>query len=166
MSVLSYIEYELFDKTFRYMSYQEKRSLMYLISTLLIIVVYCIYVFQLNPDKSLNETTDFKFYGITILLIAPAMIVVNIIAHIVFNIINVIATNKKIPAISDELDQLVELRANRNAYTVFMIGFLLSMATLALEMPPYIMFNTLVGALFAASITWSSSHLYFYRKGF
>lgn len=139
---------------------------MYLISTLLVIMFYCIYVFQVHPDKSLDDATDFKFYGITILLIVPAMILVNIIAHIVFNIINVIATNEKVPAISDELDQLVELRANRNAYTVFMIGFLLSMGTMALGMPPYVMLNSLVAALFAASITWSSSHIYFYRKGF
>lgn len=148
------------------MSYQEKRSIVYLISTLLIFGFYYIYVFQVHPQKSFGDTTDFKFWGITILLIVPAMIVVNIITHIVFNIINAIATREKIPSIEDELDKLVELRANRNAYTTFMLGFMLSMGTQALEMPPYVMFNALVISILAASIMWSSTQFYFYRKGF
>lgn len=148
------------------MSYQEKRSIVYLISTLLIIGFYCIYVFQVHLEKSMNPVTDFKFWGITILLIVPAMIIVNIVTHIVFNIINILATHEKRPSISDELDNLIELRANRNAYAVFMMGFLLSMGTLVLEMPPYIMFNVLVASLFTASIVWSLSQFYFYRKGF
>ncbi len=148
------------------MSYQEKRSCVYLISTLLIMAFYYVYVFRMHPAESLNPATDFKFYGTTILLIMPAMIVVNIITHVVFNILNVIATREKIPSIEDELDKLVELRANRNAYATFMIGFMLAMATLALDMPPVVMFNALVASIFAASIMWSSSQLYFYRKGF
>jgi hypothetical protein len=120
----------------------------------------------MHPEKSLHSPTDFRFWGITILLIVPAQIVVNIVTHIIFNILNTIATREKMPSFSDELDKLVELRANRNAYTVFMIGFLLSMGTLALDMPPYVMFNALVISLFTASIVWSSSQLYFYRKGF
>lgn len=148
------------------MSYQEKRSIVYLISTFLIIGVYCIYVFQMHPDKSLGTPTDFRFWGITILLIVPAQIIVNIVTYIIFKIINTIATREQGPNFTDELDKLVEMRANQNAYLVFMFGFLLSMGSLALNMQPYVMFNILVAALFAASIVWSSSHLYFYRKGF
>ena len=148
------------------MSYQERRSMVYLISTLLIIGFYSVYVFHMHPDKSLNPATDFRFWGITILLIVPAQILVNIVTHIVFNIINTIATREEGPSFADELDKLVELRANRNAYAVFMIGFMLSMGALALEMPPFVMFHMLVASLFTASIVWSTSQFYFYRKGF
>lgn len=148
------------------MSYQEKRSIVYLVSTLLIIGFYCIYVFRMHPEKSLNPVTDFRFWGVTILLIVPAQIVTNIVTHIIFTVVNVATTCEKGPPFADELDHLVELRANRNAYTVFMIGFLLSMGTLALGMPPYIMFNALVASLFTASVVWSVSQFYFYRKGF
>jgi len=148
------------------MSYQEKRSIAFLISTLLIIGLYCIYVFIMHPQESLNPTTDFKFYGITIFLIVPTLIVANIITHIVFNIINTITTRECAPQMTDELDKLVELRVNRNAYNTFMIGFLISMVTLVLEINPYVMLNVLVASLFTASIIWSTSHLYFYRKGF
>jgi hypothetical protein len=147
------------------MSYQEKRSIVYLISTLLIIWIYYIYVFQKHADKSLSSETDFRFWGITILLTVPAQIVVNIITHIVFNIINVIATRETGPSFADERDNLIELKANRNAYIVFMIGFLVSMGTLALDIAPYVMFHLLLASLFAASIMWSCSQFYFYRKG-
>lgn len=148
------------------LSYQEKRSIVYLISTLLIIIIYTIYVFQKHPDKSLNPEPDFRFWGITVLLTVPAQIVVNIITHIVFNIINTIATRETGPSFADERDNLIELKANRNAYIVFMVGFLTAMGTLALDMVPYVMFHLLLASLFAASITWSCSQFYFYRRGF
>src|SRR5690606_22290900 len=125
------------------MSYQEKRSIVYLISTFLIVGLYFVYVFRLYPELSLNTATDFSFWGRTILLLFAALVVINIITLIVFNIINYIATKDEssCATIEDELDRLIELRAVRNSNGVFMIGFMLSVGTLALDMPPYVMFN-------------------------
>ncbi len=148
------------------MTYQEKRSVAYLTSTLIVVVIYCIYVFYFNSERSLNPETDFKFYGITIILILPAMIIVNILTHIVFNVMHTMLTKEKGDHFEDELDKAIELRSNRNAYNTFLIGFLLSMISQALEMPPYVMFNLLVASFLSGSMVWSISHLYFYRKGF
>lgn len=149
------------------MSYQEKRSIVYLTSTILIIALYLVYVLRIYPEVSFNSTTDFSFWGKTILLLFAAMVVINIINHLVFRVINAIATKEEpCVTIEDELDKLVELRAIRNSNGVFMIGFMVSIGTLALGMPAYIMFNMFVASLFASSIIWSSSQLFFYRKGF
>ncbi|MEQ9099510.1 MAG: hypothetical protein RIF36_20810 [Imperialibacter sp.] len=148
------------------MSYQEKRSIVYMVSTLLISAFYYIYIFRLHPEKGLDPTPDFQFWGIAILLIVPTMLLVNFLNHLFFNIANTIATKEKGDSFSDELDKLVAFRADRNAYSTFMFGFLIAMGTQALGMVAYLMFHILIVSLLAASLMWSSSHLYFYRRGF
>ncbi len=145
------------------MSYQKKRNIVYLISTLLIFWFFWLYVFQRYLEGSLNSTNVFSFWGSAILLLIPAQIVVNIILHIVFSIINKIATNEECePSLTDERDQLIELKATRNSYYLFIVGFLLSMGTLVINMPPFVMFNMLVFSLFAAQIIEISSKFYYY----
>lgn len=147
------------------MTYQEKKSIAFLSSTLLVVIVYCLYVFVFNADRSMGPETDFRFYGITILLIIPSMIVSSIIIHIIVGILHKVTTNEDGEMFEDEFDKAIELRANRNAYNTFMLIFLVSMASLALEYPPFVMLNILVDGMFAASLVWSISKLYFYRKG-
>lgn len=150
------------------LSYQEKKSIAYLMSTCLTMVAYYIYAFQIQAEKSLATHADFKFWGTTILLIAPAMIIINIVVHVILEVVHAAANNNCKPesAVEDELDKLVEFRANRNAYATFMFGFLVAMATQTLGWPPAVMFNALAASIFVASLTWSSSQIYFYRKGF
>ena len=147
------------------MTYQEKKSIASLSSTILVILVYCLYVFVFNAERSGGPETDFQFYGITILLIIPGLIVANIIIHIIVGIQHKVSTNEDGEMFEDEFDKAIELRANRNAYNTFMLIFLMSMASLALKYPPYIMLNILVDGMMAASLVWSISKLYFYRKG-
>lgn len=147
------------------MTYQEKKSIASLSSTIVVILWYCLYVFVFNADRSGGPDTDFQFYGITILLIVPGLIIANILIHIIVGIQHKIATNESIESFEDEFDKAIELRANRNAYNTFMAIFLISMASLALRYPPYIMLNILVDGMMAASLVWSISKLYFYRKG-
>jgi len=147
------------------MSFQEKKSLVYMVSTLMLSAIYAYYSFVIYPDRSLSLDTDFKFYGLTILLLVPAMILINIINHIIFYIINKIQTGQEEMDVADELDKSINFRADRNAYATFMVCFLLSMVPLLLEWPVYLMFNILVLGVMAASLVWSSSNIYFYRKG-
>ncbi|MDW3193372.1 MAG: hypothetical protein R8G66_13450 [Cytophagales bacterium] len=147
------------------MTYQEKKSIASLSSTIVVILWYCLYVFVFNADRSAGPETDFQFYGVTILLIIPGMIVANILIHILVGIQHKMATNEDIESFEDEFDKAIELRANRNAYNTFMAIFLISMASLAMSYPPYIMLNILVDGMMAASLVWSISKLYFYRKG-
>lgn len=147
------------------MTYQEKKSIASLSSTILVILVYSLYVFVFNAHRSGGPETDFQFYGTTILLIIPGMILANIIIHIIVGIQHKISTKEDIESFEDEFDKAIELRANRNAYNTFMTIFLISMASLAFSYPPHIMLNILVDGMMAASLVWSISKLYFYRKG-
>ncbi|MCI0713568.1 MAG: hypothetical protein L0154_25655 [Chloroflexi bacterium] len=143
------------------MSYQEKRNILYLISSLLVFTFYWLYVLQLNREGDLESTN----WGIVILVLVPVHVVVNVILEVLFVIINTVTEGEQEPSVVDEFDQSIQLRATRNAYLVFIIGFLIAMGTVALEMPMYVMFNLLVFSFFLTEVVWSTSHLYFYRRG-
>lgn len=144
------------------MSFQEKRNITYLISSFLIFVGYAVYFSRIHHDGHLDSTN----WGVLILLLIPIHIVVNVILHVILIVVSLITTQEDEPPFADELDKSIELRATRNSFYVFMIGFLLAMATTAGDLPQYVMFNVLILALFTIEVVWNVSQLYFYRRGF
>jgi hypothetical protein len=147
------------------MSFQEKRNIVSLISTLLIFTLYCMYVFQRYQEGSLDSTDTFSFWGSVILILIPVSIVAKIIIHIVFNIIYRITTKEEEPSFSDELDKLIELKATRNSHYAFIIGFLLSMGSLVMDTPTYVMFILLILSGFLSEVVGVITQLYLYRRG-
>lgn len=143
------------------MSFQEKRNLVYLLNSFIIYGGYGVYVWQLQQVNRLDSTN----WGVVILLLIPIHIIINIVMHIVFIILNTLITHEEEPSIVDELDKSIEFRAARNAYYVFMVGFLAAMATVAGDLPSYAMFNMFVLSLFVSELTFISTQLYFYRSG-
>lgn len=148
------------------MDNKEKQVLVTAISLVLIFVCYSLYVYHKYIATNFNIVNDFKFWGKTFLILIPVTIVSQIIIHIVFAIINKIVTNEDIPTISDERDKMIDLKALKISHWIFTAGFLLSMATLALGMPPYMMFITLIASGFLSGVVSEIAKLYFYRKGF
>jgi hypothetical protein len=147
------------------MSYQEKKNIVSLISTILIFGFYCLYVFQTYQEGRIDSTDSWSFWGSVILILIPVSIVAKIIIHIVFSIINTIATNEKEPSFSDELDKLIGLKATRNSHYVFTIGFVLSMVPLVMDMSPSVMFIILILSGLVSEVVGIITQLYLYRKG-
>lgn len=147
------------------MSYQEIKNIVSLIATILIFGFYCLYVFQMYPEGSLDQTNTFSFWGSVILILIPVTIVAKIIINILFSIIYRIATKEVEPSFSDELDKLIELKATRNSHYVFIIGFLLSMGSLVLDMTPSVMFLVLFFCGFLSEMVGVITRLYLYRRG-
>ena len=147
------------------LSIQEKQILVSVISSVLILGLYTVYVyryyFAVNPELINN----FRFWGKAFIILIPIAIVVQIVIHIVFSIINKIITQEDMPTMSDERDKLIERKSIRISHWVFTIGFLLSMGSLAIGMQPWIMFVTLICSGFVASIISEIVKFYFYRKG-
>jgi len=147
------------------MCYQEKRSIVSAISTVLIFTFYSIYIYQTYLKGNLTYSHDYEFWGSVILILIPVMILANIVIYIIFSIINKITTNENIPSISDELDKIIELKSTRNSHYTFMFGMLLSMATLTFGLPPMAMFIALTCSMMFACIIGDVSQLYFIRRG-
>ncbi|WP_028612649.1 hypothetical protein [Paenibacillus harenae] len=147
------------------MSYQEKKNIVSLISSLLIFGIYSFYVFQKYQDRSLDQTDAFSFWGAFILILIPVTIAAKIIISIAFSIFYNVTTNEKEPSFADELDKLIALKATRNSHYGFVFGFLLAMGSLVLHMQPSVMFIILICSGLASEIVGVVSQLYYYRKG-
>lgn len=148
------------------MSYQEKRALVSAASTILINMAYAAYMLQRYPQNGSYSSDVFRFWGVFFLILIPVTIVAKIIIHILFSIINTIATKEDEPSVVDERDRIIELKATKNSIYTFGIGFLLAMAALAVDMPPVTMFVVLICTGVVAEIISDLSQFYFYRRGF
>jgi len=147
------------------MGHQEKQSIVSIISSVLIIGIYSMYVYKNYVAGNLEILNDFQFWGKSFLYLIPIAIVVQIVIHIVFAIVNRIVTQEDMPDITDERDRLIELKSIRISHWIFIVGFMLSMGSLALGMKPYIMFLTLLSFGFLASLTSEVAKIIYYRKG-
>jgi hypothetical protein len=148
------------------MSFQERRSLVNLISTILITALYSAYMVQSYPDASPYSPDVFRFWGSFFLILIPVSIVARIVIYIVFYIVNTIATRQEEPTITDERDNLIELKATRYSLYVFGVGVLLAMGSLVIDMPPSVMFIILICAGVVSEMVSEISQFYFYRRGF
>src|SRR5258708_14782067 len=83
------------------MSYQERRAFASLISTILFSAFYIAYLIQHYPAGSAYSSDVFHFWGSTIFILTPVSIVINIVTHILFDIIITMATNERERPFSD-----------------------------------------------------------------
>ncbi len=148
------------------MNYQENRIIGYLISVLLAVGYYSFQVFQKYQEGSFDLTTISSSWGSIALIAIAVQIVLSILMGILFSVIPASTRREKDISLSDERDQLIDLKANRISFSVFGIGFVLAMITLATGLPPLVMFNLIVFSLFAGAISGYVSQLYRYRRGF
>ncbi|MEK4325430.1 hypothetical protein MKX70_06100 [Paenibacillus sp. FSL R7-0312] len=147
------------------MTYQEKKSIVSLISTILIFTVYLLYRYPQYPNEVLDSKVTFHYWGSFILVLTLVSIAAHIVISIVFNIIFRMTTGEKEPTFADELDKRIDLLAFRNSFAMFVSGFLLAMGSLVIDQPLKVMFIVLIVAGFLSDVTGSISRLYYYRRG-
>ncbi|KQL35345.1 MULTISPECIES: hypothetical protein [Bacillaceae] len=148
------------------MSYQEKKNIVSLISTLLIFSLYSLYVFYMYEEGKFQTTDVFSFWGTFIVILIAISIVAKIIIYIIFNIIYRITTNEKEPTFSDELDKLIKMKATTISHYVFVGGFFLAMGSLVLNVSPYVMFIILIFSGVISEMVGMVTEIYLYRRGF
>ncbi len=147
------------------MGHHEKQSIVSIIGSVLVIVLYSLYVYRHYIQADMGLLNDFRFWGKSFLYLIPVAIVVQIVIQIVFAIVNRIVTQEDIPDITDERDRLIELKCIRISHWIFIIGFMLAMGALAAGMKPYVMFLTLISAGFLASLASEIAKIIYYRMG-
>lgn len=148
------------------MNYQENRIIGYLISILLAVGYYSFQVFQKYQEGSFDLTTISSSWGSVILIAIAVQIVLSIFMGILFSVIPASTRSEKNISLSDERDQLINLKADQISHAVFGIGFLIAMITLAIGLPPLVMLNLIVYSGFGAGIVGLITKLYLYRRGF
>jgi hypothetical protein len=147
------------------MTYQEKKSIVSMISAILIFVSYCLFMYPRYPGEGVESSEVFHYWGTFVLYLTLFSIVAHIIISIIFNLVFRITTKEKEPGFADELDKLIDLKAFRNSFFVFVIGFILAMGSLVFYYPSYVMFIILISAGFISDVVGSVTRLYHYRRG-
>lgn len=147
------------------MATKEKESFITLISSILILFFYSLYVYNTSLKGHWERINDFHFWGKAFLILIPVTIVVQIVIHIIFAIFRSAVSKEDASSFKDERDKLIELKAIRISHWLFCFGFLLAMASQAMGMQPWVMFITLIGSGFLASSLSEIAKIYFYRKG-
>lgn len=147
------------------MTYQEKKSIVSIVSAIVIFFGYCAYKYARYPEDGLPQAEAFHYWGSFVLVLMLVSIVAHILISIAFNIVFRITTGEKEPKFADELDKLIELKSNRNGFFVFILGFLLAMGSLVIDRPIREMFEILIVSGFISDVTGSATKLYHYRRG-
>ena len=147
------------------MGQHEKQSIVSIIGSVLVIGFYSLYVYRNYIQADMGLLNDFQFWGKSFLYLIPVAIVVQIVIQILFAIANRIITQEDIPDITDERDKLIELKCIRISHWIFILGFMLSMGSLAMGMKPYVMFLTLISSGFLATLASEVAKIIYYRRG-
>lgn len=147
------------------MTYQEKKSIVSIISAILIFISFSGYKYVHYPVEGMEPTEIFHYWGSFVLVLTLVSIFAHIAISIIFNIVFRITTGEKEPKFADELDKHIELKSNRNGFFVFILGFLLAMGSLVIEQPVQVMFVILIVSGFISDVTGSVTKLYHYRRG-
>lgn len=143
------------------MSYQEKQAIVAILSHLIGSSAYFFFRF-----KGLDlMAQDAQFWVSTILLYLLVIIIFRIIIYIIFSILNTIITRENEPGFTDEMGQLIDMRASLNFYHVFVIGFFLALGTQLLNWPLSTMFIGFIVSMLIGGVVSECSNFYFYRKG-
>jgi hypothetical protein len=164
------------------MSYQERKTIVSLISGAFVIAAYCIYAFGRYQTGAV-DVSDLKFWAGAILAFVGIGIAVTIIIQIVFHILMSIAITvkkkmrdeqcddkeieKSIGAemVEDEMHKLIELKSMRVGFGVAGVGFIAGLIFLVLGYSAAVMLNILFLTFSGGSLLEGVAQLYFYRKG-
>ncbi|RTE09503.1 hypothetical protein [Paenibacillus whitsoniae] len=147
------------------MMYQEKKSIVSLISSILIFTVYGLYKYPEYPKEVMDSPVTFHYWGSFVLVLTLVSIAAHIVISIIFNIVFRMTTGEKEPSFADELDKRIDLLAFRNSFAMFIVGFLLAMGALVIDQPLKVMFIVLIVSGFLSDVIGSISRLYHYRRG-
>ncbi|HWT75540.1 MAG TPA: hypothetical protein VN258_12610 [Mobilitalea sp.] len=160
------------------MSYQEKRTIVSIISGLLVLVAYCIYVFGKYQSHTV-ALDDLKFSATTMLIFIGIGIAATIIIQILFHIALSVgiaarernhdekAIEKEIeyPFVEDEMDKLIELKAMKIGFIIGGAGFIAALVTVVFNCSVAVMLNIIFLSFSLGSLAEGILSLHYYRKG-
>jgi fumarate reductase subunit C len=162
------------------MSYQEKKTLMSLITGVLILVSYCLYAFGKVGMAHMN---DLQFWARTILVFIGigiiALIVIQIVFHILMAVTKAVQQKMKDETIDDkeierslecemvedEMDKLIELKTNRIGYSAMGVGFVAGLIAITFGASAVALINIIFLTAWVGSFIEGLMQIRYYRKG-
>lgn len=147
------------------MSYQERRSIIEIVSMLITNTIYGWILYSQYIIKKPELLNDLKFWAIVLLILVPLSIVSRIITEIIHGIYHGIRTGEEAPMENDERDTLIELKASRVAQITFSLSFICAMGLVVLGQSMMVMFLTLLIGGMVSEIADNVAKYIFYTRG-
>lgn len=164
------------------MSYQEGRTLVQMVSGIVMLFVYLLVV----STRLQSGVLEFEFVsdwarlilvfiGVSIVL----SVVLQIIYHVIFAVVSIAKEKKKHPELTDkeleqrieqtvvvdEMDRLVDLKSRHVSVVSAGVGFVIMLILMTLNYPASYMLNGLFIAFAFGSIAEEGLQLFYYRVG-
>ncbi|GAB6089137.1 hypothetical protein [Spirochaeta dissipatitropha] len=164
------------------MSYHVARTITRILSGLVLLIMYLLYVVSRFQAGSLlmDELQAWARLMLVVIGIAiVAGIVLEILFHILFSIgvavkesiANGQCSEEEIEKsiqqdmVEDEMAKLIGLKSMRVSFVITVIGFFASLFSLLLGYPAFIMINIVFVSFFIAGISDGCTRLYYYKRG-
>ena len=160
------------------MSYQEKKTIVSIISGTLLLAAYCIYIFSKYRSHMISAD-NISFCGITMLIFLgigiAAIIIIQILFHIALSIGIAVKDStydksglKKefgLTVAEDEMDKLIELKALKAGFIIGGSGFVVSLFSAVLNYPAAVVLNIIFLSFGLGTLAKGVVSLHYYRKG-
>lgn len=164
------------------MFYKVKRTIISILTGILLMAAYCIYVIG-KVQAGAAAADDMKFWASTILVFIGigivAMIVIQIIFHILLSIAMAVKTQVQtgkcddkeiektleLDMVEDEMDKLIELKSMKIGFAVVGVGFGLALVSLVLDYSPAVMLNIMFASFYIGSLIEAITQLHYYKTG-
>ena len=149
------------------MTHQEKENFISLITTLVVTIPYIAFILGKYQAETFSTTEELKFWATAILILIPIRIVTQIVIYILYSIGRAIVTgdDKEETLLVDERDAMIELKGERIGYYVFLLGFIIAIASLATGGSIAIFFGLLWITGFTSELTTIFSKMYLDKRG-
>ena len=145
------------------MSYQEKKTLTIILTSIAFTVAYFVRVNQIYIDRG-TDINPLTFWSGAILLMIPVGIACHIITQIALAVAYRLQTGESPPSIEDERDKVIELKALRVNHYLFLLGFFVSMLFALRGSNLTTVFIVLIVSLFSSGFISEITKYFLYRK--
>jgi hypothetical protein len=147
------------------MLYQDKRSLCFLFSNILISSIYILGLAHSYGARIAMDPVDRVFLASAILIYIPVQILIRLIVIIVFAIVYKMQTDETTVEIEDEMDKLVDLKATSVFFVVFVTGLILGLVSQAAGLSLRLLFLGIGATFVVSSLIGDCVTLAMYRRG-
>jgi hypothetical protein len=153
------------------MTYNEKKSVTNIFSSVLITTIYAIIIYQKYLNGALDDSNIFRFWAIIILIFIPISIAARIIIMIIFHILESVVQASKGKSIDDEIDivderdKFIQMKASATSMYIFIIGFVLALVTQLFDVSNHVFFIVLIAAGLITDLVSELLIIRSYRRG-
>jgi hypothetical protein len=147
------------------MSLQQIRSIAFLVTTVLVSVVYVVLAWSWYGDALARSPEDRAMWAGVILVYVPVQVVARLLVHIVVAVVHAARGAKEPVDLEDEMDKAIDRRITVIVSTVILVCLLAALGTQLVGWPLSALFLTIGGSIMLGGVIGDLTMVVLYRRG-